>query len=119
MADSENIVVALETPWQEPEGFAEPTPEQMSGGVVVRMLEPMTGPVRSLDADRFYIMDPAFAARLVERRRARYATDRERKCAAAVGCKWPNDGVKATGKPKAKATAKAKDAPGEDASKGG
>ena len=88
--------IRLETPWVEPEGFKEPTSEQLSAGVVVWMLASSTGPIHTLHADAFYLLDPAFAARLVERGRARYETDRERKCAEAVGLKRPKPGVKAS-----------------------
>ena len=66
-------------------------------------------------------MDPGAADRLVAAGYARHETERERKCAIAVGHKRPKNGVKAPdpasapSKAKAKGKRKAAKAPAEDA----
>ena len=97
------FAILLETPWHEPQGFSEPTSDQWSGGVIVRMLACMSGTERSLQIREFYLMDPAQAERFIANGYARYVTEREIKCANAVGYKWPkNPGVKAPAPSKAK-----------------
>ena len=115
MADQ--FAVKLDAPWDEPSGLAAPTAEQITGGVVIRMTACLSGIPESYQADDFLLMDPGQAAGLVAADFARYPTDRERKCAAAVGAKWPKGGVKesapAKAKAKGKAKAKAAEAPAE------
>ena len=103
--------VKIDAPWQEPSGIAEPTAEQWSGGAVVCMLVNITGTDQTLFVREYVLMDAITAEDAVRALEARHATEREIKCAHAVGAKWPKQtGVKAPapskGKPK-------KDAPEE------
>lgn len=110
MANQE-FAVRLETPWKEPEGFAEPTAEQWSGGVVVMMTASLSGAEQSLNVREYFLMDPTQVERLIGFGYVRYATEREIKCAHAVGDKWPkHNGVKA---PKAAKAKSKEDAPEE------
>ena len=105
---NESFAVRLETPWEEPLGLAEPTDEQWSSGVVVRMLDCLSGPERNLQVREFYLVNPDEAERLVEAGYARYETERETRIAKAEGHRRTRPGVKA---PAAKSKGKAKDAP--------
>ena len=115
---TERYSVKIDAPWQEPSDLPAPTAEQWSGGVVVNMLENVTGLDQTFLKREYVLMDAISAAAAVEVLEARYATEREIKCAAAVGLKWPSKpGVKAPapakGKSKSKGKAKAPEAPAE------
>ena len=109
MAKSDHFTVMLETPWHEPIGLDAPTDQQWSAGVVIRMQSSIAGPLFTMASGEFWLVDPAFGARLVERGRARYETERETACAKAVGYKRPSakPGVKAAAPAKTKAKDKA------------
>ena len=113
---AEEFQVKLETPWLEPQDLAEPTAEQWTGGVVVQMIASVNGLERNMLSREYWLLDAGQAERFVAAEYARYVTEREIKCAAAVGQKWPGKpGVKAPApaKGKAKGKAKAEDTPEE------
>ena len=116
---AEAFAVKLQTPWLEPSGLEPPTEQQLTGGVVICMTATATGLTQSMVRREYWLVDPAQADGWIAGEVARHVTERERKCAAAVGEKWPKPGVKAAApaeakaKPKKKSKAKGAAAEGE------
>ena len=111
------FIVRLETPWKEPQGFAEPTARQFADGVVICFTASMSGGEHSIRRGDYYLVDPKQADRYISAGYARFETEREERIAKAEGYKRPNRSVKSKA-PKAKAKAKAESSEEADGGEG-